>query len=135
MIRPVIAPFETRRGKKDNAASFECTMSEAMLFDGCGAHITLGYLPSEFSHVFRQVFDAAVAMLPEGSHFVSGARVNYQVLPTKSIKKANSYMIDLGDEFNSLDKSFLHWVGEISRPTILWSSLTRSGKSLLKGSE
>ena len=89
-----------------------CVRRSQLMFDGCGAHTTLGYIPSKYGQIFRKSFDAAVALLPEGSHFVSGAKVNHTVLPTKSIERAHSYMIDLNSKFTPREVCFQQWVGE-----------------------
>ena len=83
-----------------------------MLFDGCGTHATLGYLLPEFGLIFREVFDAALALLPEGSHFVTGTKLNSQVLPSAHIKKAHSYMFDLDREFLLGEFQDSYWLGE-----------------------
>ena len=89
-----------------------CTRREVLMFDGCGAHTTLGYLRPEFGHIYRKMFDAAIALLPEGSHFVMGAKVNHQVLPTASVAQAHSYMIDINRVFMPDEFRLAHWVGE-----------------------
>ena len=58
------------------------------------------------------MFDAAIALLPEGSHFVMGAKVNHQVLPTASVAQAHSYMIDINRVFMPNEFRLVHWVGE-----------------------
>ena len=89
-----------------------CTKSTVMVFDGCSTHTTLGYMLPDYGPIFRQMFDASLAMLPEGSHFVSGAKVNHKVLPNKASPKAHSYMIDLDRQFMFQDNKFAQWVGE-----------------------
>ena len=97
---------------KESGSTVHCMTNKVLLFDGCGTHTTLGYLLPEYGPVFRQVFDAALALLPEGSHFVPGTKINYSVLPCESISKAHSYMIDLNRSFIHNEYQFAQWVGE-----------------------
>ena len=101
-----------------------CARHDVMLFDGCGTHTTLGYMLPEYGLTFRRMFDAALALLHNGAHFVSGAKLNHAVLPTESIAKAHSYMIDLNRVFMPDDVRLHHWVGEFSLP-LTWESLSR----------
>ena len=76
------------------------------------------------------MFDAAIALLPEGSHFVMGAKLNHAVLPTASIAKAHSYMLDLNRVFMPDDVRLAHWVGEFYPSFDLWISFGKFGSRL-----
>ena len=89
-----------------------CTKNTVYIFDGCGTHTTLGFLLPEFGPIFRATFEAALAFLPDGSHFVTGTKLNHSVLPTASIAKAHSFMIDLNRDFIFDNLRLVHWVGE-----------------------
>ena len=104
MIKPVI---ERRKGD-----TIHCVERVVVLYDGCGTRTTVGYLLPEYGPIFRQMFDAAMAMLPEGSHFVSGARLNHEVLPNRNMPKAHSFMIDLNRSFLDEDVRYAQWIGE-----------------------
>eukprot|EP00974_Lingulodinium_polyedra_P038671 3705486-Lingulodinium_polyedra.AAC.1 len=68
-----------------------CENWDIVVFDGIRARVTLGYLPFEIASSVRNVFEAASKLLPEGSYFATGARLNYSVLPSAGAKSAHSY--------------------------------------------
>ena len=104
MVKPLINDRDISTIRCD-----ECTV---LIFDGCGTHTTLGYMLPDYGPIFRQMFDASLAMLPVGSHFVTGAKVNYKVLPNKDNPKAHSYMIGFDRGFLHNHIRYAHWVGE-----------------------
>ena len=57
MLRPFL--------DREEGGTVRCMTNDVLLFDGCGTHTTLGYLSPDFGHIFRQVFDASLALLPE----------------------------------------------------------------------
>eukprot|EP00974_Lingulodinium_polyedra_P117357 11162932-Lingulodinium_polyedra.AAC.1 len=80
-----------------NKQSMECENWDFVVFGGLRARVTLGYLPFEIASSVRNVFEAASKLLPVGSYFTTGARINYSVLPVTSAKKSHSYVLDIKD--------------------------------------
>ena len=63
--------------------------------DGIGAHVTLGYLPQKTVGLFRKVFEACLALLPDDMQFVTGLCFNSLCGPDSRLKVASSCSFDL----------------------------------------
>ena len=88
-FNPPYLPFAQVEGAPD------VEVWDVVQVDGMGAHITINYLPERYCQVFREVFEAMIALLPEGSYFRAKLSINQMVLPTKRLTKAHSFMMDL----------------------------------------
>ena len=104
-----------------------------LLFDGCGAHATVGELLPAYGPIFREVVDAALTLLPEGSHFVAGTKLNVAVLPAEGATQAHSFILDMNRDFLPDDLRYAQWVGELSLRLILCVLLRSSGSRRYKG--
>ena len=86
---------------------------QVMMFGGCSAHLTLSYLKGPIVHVFRKVFEAVLALLPNGTYCVTGVKINQLVRPCAEIPHANSYIIELVERVKSHYMQYFGlWVGE-----------------------